>query len=98
MEPLKETIKDNIDITLVSEFKLDETFTASHFCIDGYSTRYTSRRYPFKIIKFEPLDSTFKAFFAEINLMKTKWLLSCSYNTNRINIVDQVKNIRTVVI
>ena len=37
---LKEMIKDNVDIILVSEFKLDQTFPGSQFCIDGYSTHY----------------------------------------------------------
>ena len=32
--------KDNIDILLVSESKLDDTFPVGQFCIDGYSTPY----------------------------------------------------------
>ena len=31
-------IKDNIDILLVSETKLDDIFSIGQFCIDGFST------------------------------------------------------------
>ena len=33
-------IQDNIDILLVSETKLDDTFPVGQFYIDGYSTPY----------------------------------------------------------
>ena len=36
-EPLKEMIKDNIDILLVSEIKLDDTFPVGQFFIDVFS-------------------------------------------------------------
>ena len=36
-EPLKEMIKDNIDILLVSEIKLDDTFLVGQFFIDVFS-------------------------------------------------------------
>ena len=41
------------------------------------------------------MQNIFKGFFIEINLRKKKWLLSCSYNSNRKNIVDHTKNIST---
>ena len=102
-------IKDNVDIVLVSEFKLDETFPVGPFCLGGYSTPYYLdrnlhggrillyiREYsPSKMIKFEPLQICFKGLFVEINLVKKKWLISCSHNSNRNNIVNQVKNINT---
>ena len=33
-------VKDNVDILLVSETKLDDTLPVGQFCIDGYSTPY----------------------------------------------------------
>ena len=39
-EPLKEIIKDNIGILLVSETKLHNTFPVGLFCTDGCSTPY----------------------------------------------------------
>ena len=37
-------IKDNIDILLVSETKLDDTFSVGQFYIDVYSTPYRLHR------------------------------------------------------
>ena len=97
-EPLKKMIQDNIDILLVSETKLDDTFPIGQIYIDGYATPYRFDRtshgggillyiredIPSKILKFEPVQNNFEGFFVEINLRKKKWLLSCSYNpTNR---------------
>ena len=88
-------IQDNIDILLVSETKLDDTFPVGQFYIDGYGTPYrfdrTSRgdrilldiseNISSKILKFEPVQNNFEGFLVEINLRKKKWLLSCSYNS-----------------
>ena len=41
------------------------------------------------------MQNNFEGFFVEINLRKKKWLLSCSYNPTRKNIVNRVKNIST---
>ena len=98
-------IKDNIDIILVSETKLDDTFPVGQFSIDGYSTSYrldrtshgggillyTREDLPSKMLKFEPVQNNFEGFFVEINLRKEKWLLSCSNNPNRKNIVNHVR-------
>ena len=102
-------IQDNIDILLVSETKLNDTFPVGQFYIDGYAIPYrfdrTSRRdrmlqyiredISSKILKFEPVQNNFEGFLVEINLRKKKWLLSCSYNPTRKNIVNHVKNIST---
>ena len=39
------------------------------------------------------MQNSFEGFFAEINLRKKKWLLSCSYNPNRNKTVNHMKNI-----
>ena len=41
------------------------------------------------------MQNNFEGFPVEINLRKRKWLLSCSYNPTRKNIVNHVKNINT---
>ena len=108
-EPLQKMTKDNINILLVSETKLDDTFPVGQICTDGCSTPYRFDRtshgggillyiredIPSKILKFEPVQNNFEVFFVEINLMKKEWLLSCSYNPSRKNIVNHVKNIST---
>ena len=56
---------------------------------------YIREDIPSKILKFETVQNNFEGFFFEINLRKKKWLLSCSYNLTRTNIVSHVKNIST---
>ena len=83
-------IKDNMDILLVSETKLDDT--VSQICIDDSSTPYRLGRTSqgsgiflyiredihSKLLNFEPVPNNFEGFFVEINLRKKMWLLSCS--------------------
>ena len=84
-------IKDNIDILMISETKLDEVFLTSQFFINGFSRPHRLDRkcngggillYIGEDIPSKPLsiegDLT-EAFFLEINLHnKKKWLISCS--------------------
>ena len=86
---------------MVSETKLDDTFPTSQFLMQGYSTPFRNDRtskgggiifyvredIPCKIIKAET-DAYYEGFFIEINLRKKKWLLSCSYNSYKNNIVS----------
>ena len=104
-EPLNKMIQDNIDFLLVSETKLDDTFPIGQFYIHGFATPYRFDRtlhsggillyitedISSKILKFQPVQNNFESFFAEINVRKKKWLLSCSYNPTRKNIVNHVK-------
>ena len=108
-ESPEEMIKDNVDILLVLETKLDDTFPRGQFCIDGHSTPYRLDRTSHgsgilfhiredissKMLKFEPVQTYFEGFLVEMNLRKSKWFLSCSYNPNRKDIVNHVKNIST---
>ena len=82
-EPLKEIIKDNLHIFLVS----DVTFLVGQFCIDGDSTLYCLDRtsqggrilqyiredIPCKLLIFKPAQNSFEGFFVEINLGR-KWV------------------------
>ena len=90
-EALGEIITNNIDIFLVSETKINESFPDSQFKIEGYSRPYRLDRtdrggglllyvrqdIPSKLIKKE---ENYEAMFVEINLKKQKWILSCTYN------------------
>ena len=92
-------VSNEIDILMVSETKLDDTFPTSQFLMQGYSTPFRKDRtskgggillyvredIPCKIIKTET-DAYHEGFFIEINLRKKKWLLSCSYNSHKNNI------------
>ena len=83
-----------IDIFMISETKLDETFPCSQFKLHGYSFPYRLDRnrngggimlfikedIPSKLIYSDKLEKDF--FFIEINLRKSKWLICCSYNSH----------------
>ena len=98
-------ITGNIDILMVSETKLDESFPIGQFIIEGFGVPYrvdqnTNGRgimvfvregNPSKLLSVE--NSPTEAFFVEINLGKKKWLLSCSYNPNRENIENHLETL-----
>ena len=94
---MKPMLVDDIDIFMVSETKLDDSFPVSQFNVECF-------RMPFRldgnkngesiifyicsyIIASKLTSFTFpndiEAFFIEINLKSNKWLISCSYNPSR---------------
>ena len=97
-ELLTHEIKDNIDILMISEKKLDESLPTSQFFMKGFSSPhcngggillYISGDIPSKLLSIER-DLT-EAFFVEINLHnKKKWLISCSYNPKRASIANHL--------
>ena len=101
-EALKLIIKGNIDILIITETKLDDTFTDSQFDIDGYAPHYRNNRTKTgggviiyvreDIISKELTDYTspenFEGIFFEINLKKSKWLVFGGYNPNKNNIIN----------
>ena len=95
-ECLKYVIGENIDIFLVSETKLNESFPDAQFFIEGYFPTYRKDRtdkggglmlYVHNNIPSRAIDITFdpliEALVIEINLKKKKWLLICSYNPHK---------------
>ena len=89
-------VSNNIDVSLISETKIDNTFPVSQFCVPGYSmpfrldrTRnggvimlYFKKHIPRIMLNKFTFEKEIEAFAIEINLCKVKWLLFCSYNTN----------------
>ena len=100
-------LKGNLDIILLSETKIDDSFPTNQFLLDGYSTPYRLDRncnggglllyvredIPSKKIKFVFPDPTFEGLFIEINLNKKKWLLGGSYNYHKSNISKHLESI-----
>ena len=90
-------IQDNVDIIMLSETKIDDSFTSSQFTMEGYSTPfrldrncfggdiavYTRADIPCKEIKPQNLPGDIESLFIEINLHNTKWLLICGYNPHK---------------
>ena len=95
---LSDQIKCNIDVLLVSETKIDDSFPTRNFLIDGFSTPYILDRnsnggglmlfvkedIPSNIVEAEAKQ--IEGFYIELNLLNDKWLLNCSYNPHKNNI------------
>ena len=103
---LMNIIKNEIDILMISETKIDNSFPISQFTMTGYSIPFRLDRtshgsgillfvredIPCKIIKTD-CDADFEGIFVEINLRKEKWLLCCSSNPHKSNIANHLKKI-----
>ena len=98
-------VQDNIDVLMVSETKLDSSFTQTQFRIEGYSPpfRYegnchcggillfTREDIPAKITSVTTLKY-FEGIFVELNFRKKKILLCCSYNPHK-NLISSHLNV-----
>ena len=105
---LVQQVTGNIDVLMVSETKLDNSFPVSQFLIDGYTPPFRLDRdnngggimlfvredIPRKLLPVE--NHSMKGFYAEIKLRKTKWLLCCSYNPNRCKIDFHLENLNRI--
>ena len=83
-------IKDNIDILMISETKVDDSFPDGQFFLDGFGTPFSIDRnrngggimlfirtdIPAKLVPTDdyPVESLY--------FQKKKWLLNCSYNSS----------------
>ena len=93
---LEELVKNKVDILLISETKLDDSFPMNQFRMEGYSTPFRRDRnnygggiilliredIPAKILNEHLTECDIEHFFVEVNLRSKKWLISCSYNPN----------------
>ena len=103
---LMNIIKNEIDILMISETKIDNSFPISQFTMTGYSIPFRLDRtshgggmllfvtedIPCKIIKTD-CNAGFEGILVEISLRKKKWLLCCSYNPHKSNIANHLKKI-----
>ena len=92
-ELLAQNIATNIDILMISETKIDESFLIGQFLIKGFSTPYRLDRndkgggilvyvregIPSKLIL---TSKSIEGMFIEINIRKKNWLICYSYNPN----------------
>ena len=99
-EPLKDIIKDNVDILLVSETKLDDTFPDGQFFIEGYKEPVRLDRNKngggllffihddlnSKEIKSHKLTKKTEGIFIKLTIRNTKWLIFGGYNPDKKNI------------
>ena len=103
---LTDQITGNVDIMVISETKLDDSFPESQLKIFGYASPFCLDRdengrgimvfvcedITAIFLSFE--DKPIEALFIELNFRKKKWLLSCSYNPNKNNISNHLQRLR----
>ena len=87
--------KGNVDVLMISETKLDESFPSMQLNIDGYNYFRSDRNAKGGgILMYDVWDdiscklipmrnSSIEGLFIELKLRKKKWLLRCSYNSHR---------------
>ena len=95
IDELAHIIGNSVDILLVSETKLDNSFPEGQFYLKGFSRPYRCDRnahggglllyirdhIPSKEIKID--QTKIECLIVELNLKKRKWLLHCSYNPHK---------------
>ena len=105
---LADLIAGKIDLLLISETKIDDTFPSSQFLIPGFSTPFRHNRtknggglmsyvredIPAKLIHSNIIPYNFECLFVEINLYKKKWLIVSTYNPCRSTISGHLNNLR----
>ena len=104
-DSLIEITAGNIDILMISETKLNESFPKGQFLIEGFSEPhkldrnskgggimlFTREDIPAKLLSIR--KKSMEAFYIEVNLRKVRWLLYCSYNPNKNNIHAHLENL-----
>ena len=90
---LADLIVGKVDLLLISETKIDDTFPSSQFQISGFSAPfrldrtqngggimlYVGEDIPAKCIHSNIISGNFECFFMEINLYKKQWLIVSTY-------------------
>ena len=94
-ELLSEQIKGNVDVLVILETKIDDSFSVGQFLIEGFCTPYRLDRNskggsillyvredtPSNLITVD--TSPIEKFYVELNLRNNKWLINCSYNPHK---------------
>ena len=92
-DDLKFLVTKNVDIMIISETKLDESFPESQFLVDGFKKPfrlyrtangggllvYVRDKVPTKEIKQIHIPNAMECLLTEINVSKKKWALLCAY-------------------
>ena len=90
---LTELCKENLDVLLISESKIDDTFTTNQFRIEGFHAPfrydrnkngggvmlYVKESIICKELDHDPLPSDIESMSVEINLRNSKWFLMGVY-------------------
>ena len=91
---LSSHITKYVDILLLSETKLDDSFPTAQFLLNGFCKPYRLDRssngggillyvrddIPSRLLTDYKIKDNWELFFIEVNIRKKKWLFGCSYN------------------
>ena len=108
-DSLKYLVKDKIDLLVVTETKLDESFPSTQFSIDGFSTPvrldrtsqgggiiiFIRENISHKGLEKISSDTDDECIFMEITLRNSKWLLIDCYNPEKSRIYNYIQNVET---
>ena len=95
---LSDLVKAKVDVLLISETKIDDSFPKGQFLIQGFNAPYRLDRncqggglmlfvrenIPSNLLTIE--DKPIESFYVELNLPNSKWLINCSYSSHKNNI------------
>ena len=98
-EPLKSIIQQNVDIIMISETKLDDSFPSNQFVLEGFSSPfrldkncrsggiviYIREDIPCKELKKHDLPKDVEGIYIELVLRNNKWILFGGYNPKKEN-------------
>ena len=94
-ELLVDQVKGDIDVLMIPETKIDDSFSLGNFLIGDFSKPYRLNRdslgggiwlyvredIPSNLLEVE--TKPIEGFYVEINLHNDKWLINCSYNPHK---------------
>ena len=103
---LASQVINNVDVLLVSETKLDDSFPTAQFLLDGFLKPHRLDRcsngdwlllyikddIPSRLLTDHRLPDNVECLFTEINIRNKKWLLCCSYNPHKNNISNHISH------
>ena len=97
-------VRGNIDILMISEAKIEASFPATQFLINGYTSPCRLNRKgrgggilslclrEHTVITNYSQSSKYRRFFLETNLRKKKWVISCSCNSQNQTIFSHMQS------
>ena len=108
-QTLKAIMSGNLDILVITESKLDDSFPIAQFIMEGYSPPfrldrnangggvliYVREDIACRELKDHPHISNIEGIFLELNLKRSKWLVFGGYNPSKDNIANFVKELGT---
>ena len=105
-EILKSMLLEVLDVLMITETKLCDSFPEQQFHIEGFNIPFRLDRNRHRggllyvrnninaiFLKSYVFPDNIEAFFVEILLKSCKWLICCSYNFNRINVATHLGEI-----